>query len=82
MLIHSVAKALKARVRQILFMFFVSFSTPVVKDKFLPGCQISAPYNQFPYLPHTPATPFQNHVGLQVIIFCHFCSTYFHWELL
>ncbi|KAF4794732.1 Dual specificity protein kinase TTK [Turdus rufiventris] len=46
--------------------YMACFSTPVVKDKFLPGCQISAPYNQFPYLPHTPATPFQNHVGLQV----------------
>uniref|UniRef100_A0A8C3TYD9 Dual specificity protein kinase TTK n=1 Tax=Catharus ustulatus TaxID=91951 RepID=A0A8C3TYD9_CATUS len=59
----------KIQLMQILFMFFLSFSTPVVKDKFLPGCQISAPYSQFPYLPHTPATPFQNQVGLQVIIF-------------
>ncbi|XP_057225417.1 dual specificity protein kinase TTK [Malurus melanocephalus] len=41
--------------------------TPVVKDKFVPGCQISTPYSQFPYyLPHTPATPFQNRIGLQV----------------
>uniref|UniRef100_A0A803VTU6 Dual specificity protein kinase TTK n=1 Tax=Ficedula albicollis TaxID=59894 RepID=A0A803VTU6_FICAL len=47
--------------------YMACFSTPVVKDKFLPGCQISTPYSQFPYyLPHTPATPFQNQVGLQV----------------
>ncbi|XP_009863867.1 PREDICTED: dual specificity protein kinase TTK, partial [Apaloderma vittatum] len=43
------------------------FRTPVVKNSFLPGCQISTPYSQVPYfLPHTPATPFQNQVGLQV----------------
>ncbi|KGL95302.1 Dual specificity protein kinase TTK, partial [Charadrius vociferus] len=43
------------------------FRTPVVKNSFLPGCQISTPYSQLPYfLPHTPATPFQNQVGLQV----------------
>ncbi|XP_010001394.1 PREDICTED: dual specificity protein kinase TTK [Chaetura pelagica] len=43
------------------------FRTPVVKKNFLPGCQISTSYSQFPYfLPHTPATPFQNQVGLQV----------------
>ncbi|XP_072711445.1 dual specificity protein kinase TTK isoform X1 [Ciconia boyciana] len=43
------------------------FRTPVVKNNFLPGCQISTPYSQLPYfLPHTPATPFQNQVGLQV----------------
>ncbi|NXT60728.1 TTK kinase, partial [Chaetops frenatus] len=47
--------------------YMACFSTPVVKDKFLPGCQISTPYSQFPYyLSHTPATPFQNQVGLQV----------------
>lgn len=47
--------------------YMACFSTPVVKNKFLPGCQISTPYSQFPYyLPHTPATPFQNQVGLQV----------------
>ncbi|KAM4903632.1 dual specificity protein kinase TTK [Sylvia borin] len=47
--------------------YMACFSTPVVKDKFLPGCQISTPYSQLPfYLPHTPATPFQNQVGLQV----------------
>lgn len=47
--------------------YMACFSTPVIKDKFLPGCQISTPYSQFPYyLPHTPATPFQNQVGLQV----------------
>ncbi|NWS32640.1 TTK kinase, partial [Polioptila caerulea] len=47
--------------------YMACFRTPVVKDKFLPGCQISTPYSQFPYyLPHTPATPFQNQVGLQV----------------
>ncbi|XP_054135971.1 dual specificity protein kinase TTK [Melozone crissalis] len=47
--------------------YMACFSTPVVKDKFLPGCQLSTPYSQFPYyLPHTPATPFQNQVGLQV----------------
>ncbi|XP_015478674.1 dual specificity protein kinase TTK isoform X1 [Parus major] len=47
--------------------YMACFSTPVVKDRFLPGCQISTPYSQFPYyLPHTPATPFQNQVGLQV----------------
>ncbi|XP_009092407.3 dual specificity protein kinase TTK [Serinus canaria] len=47
--------------------YMACFSTPVVKDKFLPGCQISTPYSQFPYyLPHTPATPFQNQIGLQV----------------
>uniref|UniRef100_A0A8C0ECZ0 Dual specificity protein kinase TTK n=1 Tax=Bubo bubo TaxID=30461 RepID=A0A8C0ECZ0_BUBBB len=39
------------------------FRTPVVKNNFLPGCQISTPYSQLPYfLPHTPATPFQNQV--------------------
>ncbi|KFW12644.1 Dual specificity protein kinase TTK, partial [Eurypyga helias] len=43
------------------------FRTPVVKNNFLPGSQISTPYSQLPYfLPHTPATPFQNQVGLQV----------------
>ncbi|KFP93589.1 Dual specificity protein kinase TTK, partial [Haliaeetus albicilla] len=43
------------------------FRTPVVKNNFLPGCQISTPYSQLPYfLPHTPATPFQNQAGLQV----------------
>ncbi|XP_010143589.1 PREDICTED: dual specificity protein kinase TTK, partial [Buceros rhinoceros silvestris] len=43
------------------------FRTPVVKNNSLPGCQISTPYSQLPYfLPHTPATPFQNQVGLQV----------------
>uniref|UniRef100_A0A6G1R823 Dual specificity protein kinase TTK n=1 Tax=Hypotaenidia okinawae TaxID=2861861 RepID=A0A6G1R823_9GRUI len=43
------------------------FRTPVVKNNVLPGCQISTPYSQLPYfLPHTPATPFQNQVGLQV----------------
>ncbi|KAM6126720.1 dual specificity protein kinase TTK [Pterocles gutturalis] len=43
------------------------FRTPVVKNNFLPGYQISTPYNQLPFfLPHTPATPFQNQVGLQV----------------
>uniref|UniRef100_A0A8D2NCI1 TTK protein kinase n=1 Tax=Zonotrichia albicollis TaxID=44394 RepID=A0A8D2NCI1_ZONAL len=47
--------------------YMACFSTPVVKDKFLPGCQLSTPYSQFPYyLPHTPATPFQNQIGLQV----------------
>ncbi|KFP84374.1 Dual specificity protein kinase TTK, partial [Acanthisitta chloris] len=47
--------------------YMACFSTPVVKDRFLPGCQMSTPYSQFPYyLPHTPATPFQNQVGLQV----------------
>ncbi|KAM6324257.1 dual specificity protein kinase TTK [Aegotheles albertisi] len=44
------------------------FRTPVVKNNFLPGCQISTPYGQLPYfLPHTPATPFQNQAGLQVL---------------
>ncbi|KAM6280702.1 dual specificity protein kinase TTK [Porphyrio hochstetteri] len=43
------------------------FRTPVVKNNVLPGSQISTPYSQLPYfLPHTPATPFQNQVGLQV----------------
>ncbi|XP_075270577.1 dual specificity protein kinase TTK [Opisthocomus hoazin] len=43
------------------------FRTPVVKDNFLPGCQISTPYSQIPhFLPHTPAAPFQNQIGLQV----------------
>ncbi|KFP28761.1 Dual specificity protein kinase TTK, partial [Colius striatus] len=43
------------------------FRTPVVKNNFLPGSQISTPYNQLPYfLPHTPATSFQTPVGLQV----------------
>ncbi|XP_065691492.2 dual specificity protein kinase TTK isoform X3 [Patagioenas fasciata] len=43
------------------------FRTPLVKNNFLPGCQISTPYSQLPYiLPHTPATPFQNPGGLQV----------------
>ncbi|KFP52351.1 Dual specificity protein kinase TTK, partial [Cathartes aura] len=43
------------------------FRTPVVKNNFLPGYQISTPYSQLPYfLPHTPATPFQNQVSLQV----------------
>ncbi|XP_021397270.1 dual specificity protein kinase TTK [Lonchura striata] len=47
--------------------YVARFSTPVIKDNFVPGCQISTPYSQFPYyLPHTPATPFQNQVGLQV----------------
>ncbi|NXQ17352.1 TTK kinase, partial [Peucedramus taeniatus] len=47
--------------------YMACFNTPVIKNKFLPGCQISTPYSQFPYyLPHTPATPFQNQVGLQV----------------
>ncbi|NWV56077.1 TTK kinase, partial [Daphoenositta chrysoptera] len=47
--------------------YMACFNTPVVKDKLLPGCQISTPYSQLPYyLPHTPATPFQNQVGLQV----------------
>ncbi|XP_041872911.1 dual specificity protein kinase TTK isoform X1 [Corvus kubaryi] len=47
--------------------YMACFNTPVVKDKLLPGCQISTPYSQFPYyLPHTPATPFQNQIGLQV----------------
>ncbi|XP_069707425.1 dual specificity protein kinase TTK [Phaenicophaeus curvirostris] len=47
--------------------FMECFRTPVVKNNFLPGCQISTPYSQLPYfLPHTPATPFQNQVGLQV----------------
>ncbi|KFV73306.1 Dual specificity protein kinase TTK, partial [Dryobates pubescens] len=42
------------------------FRTPVVKNKFLPG-QMSASYSQLPYfLPHTPATGFQNPAGLQV----------------
>ncbi|KFQ28622.1 Dual specificity protein kinase TTK, partial [Merops nubicus] len=43
------------------------FRTPVVKNNFLPGCQISTPYSQLPsFLPHTPATPFQNQAGFQV----------------
>ncbi|XP_071597589.1 dual specificity protein kinase TTK [Heliangelus exortis] len=43
------------------------FRTPVVKNNFLPGCQMSTPYSQLPYfVPRTPATPFQNQVGLQV----------------
>ncbi|XP_025945260.1 dual specificity protein kinase TTK isoform X1 [Apteryx rowi] len=43
------------------------FRTPVVKNDFPPGSQISTPYSQLPYfLPHTPATPFQNQIGLQV----------------
>ncbi|XP_062427039.1 dual specificity protein kinase TTK [Rhea pennata] len=42
------------------------FRTPVVKNAFPPGCQISTPYSQLPYfLPHTPATPFQNQIGSQ-----------------
>ncbi|KAI6071401.1 Dual specificity protein kinase TTK [Aix galericulata] len=40
--------------------------TPVIKN-FSPGYQISTPYSQLPYfLPHTPATTFQNQMGLQV----------------
>ncbi|XP_027552511.1 dual specificity protein kinase TTK isoform X2 [Neopelma chrysocephalum] len=47
--------------------YMACFSTPVVKNNFLPGSQISTPYSQFPYyLPHTPSTPFQNQAGLQV----------------
>ncbi|XP_029818719.1 dual specificity protein kinase TTK [Manacus vitellinus] len=47
--------------------YMACFSTPVVKNNFLPGSQISTPYSQFPYyLPHTPSTPFQNQTGLQV----------------
>ncbi|KAM8810331.1 dual specificity protein kinase TTK [Eudromia elegans] len=43
------------------------FRTPVVKNNFPPGCQISTPFGQLPhFLPHTPATPFQNQIGLQV----------------
>lgn len=43
------------------------FRTPVVKNNFSPGYQISTPYSQLPYfLPHTPATTFQNQMGLQV----------------
>ncbi|XP_068793727.1 dual specificity protein kinase TTK isoform X1 [Struthio camelus] len=42
------------------------FRTPLVKNDFPPGCQISTPYSQLPYfLPHTPATPFQNQIALQ-----------------
>lgn len=70
---------------QILFIISFSFRTPVVKNNFLPGCQISTPYSQLPYfLPHTPATPFQNQAGLQVMILgclLPFFSTYFHWRL-
>uniref|UniRef100_A0A8C8BU15 Dual specificity protein kinase TTK n=2 Tax=Strigidae TaxID=30459 RepID=A0A8C8BU15_9STRI len=43
------------------------FRTPVVKNNFLPGCQISTPYSQLPYfLPHTPVTPFQNQVSSSI----------------
>ncbi|KFQ41030.1 Dual specificity protein kinase TTK, partial [Mesitornis unicolor] len=43
------------------------FRTPIVKDDFPPRGQISTPYSQVPYfLPPTPATPFQNQVGLRV----------------
>ncbi|XP_010706001.1 dual specificity protein kinase TTK isoform X1 [Meleagris gallopavo] len=43
------------------------FRTPIVRNNFSPGYQISTPYNQLPYfLPHTPATTFQNQMGLQV----------------
>ncbi|KFP02047.1 Dual specificity protein kinase TTK, partial [Calypte anna] len=43
------------------------FRTPVAKNNFLPGCQMSTPYSQLPcFVPHTSATPFQNQVGLQV----------------
>ncbi|KGL73387.1 Dual specificity protein kinase TTK, partial [Tinamus guttatus] len=43
------------------------FRTPVVKNNFPPGCQISTPFGQLPhFLPHTPATPFQNQIGVQV----------------
>ncbi|XP_039235062.1 dual specificity protein kinase TTK [Pipra filicauda] len=47
--------------------YMACFSTPVVKNNFLPGTQISTPFSQFPfYVPHTPSTPFQNQAGLQV----------------
>ncbi|XP_035178415.1 dual specificity protein kinase TTK [Oxyura jamaicensis] len=43
------------------------FRTPVIKNNFSPGYQISTPYSQLPYfLSHTPATTFQNQMGLQV----------------
>ncbi|XP_015714513.1 dual specificity protein kinase TTK isoform X2 [Coturnix japonica] len=43
------------------------FRTPIVRNNFSPGYQISTPYSQLPYfLPHTPATAFQNQMGLQV----------------
>lgn len=43
------------------------FRTPIVRNNFSPGYQISTPYSQLPYfLPHTPATTFQNQMGLQV----------------
>uniref|UniRef100_A0A672TT42 Dual specificity protein kinase TTK n=1 Tax=Strigops habroptila TaxID=2489341 RepID=A0A672TT42_STRHB len=39
----------------------------IVKNNFLPGCQISTPYSQLPYfLPHTPATPFQNQIPTSI----------------
>ncbi|XP_075779893.1 dual specificity protein kinase TTK [Pelodiscus sinensis] len=47
--------------------YMACFRTPVIKNDFPPRCQVSTPYNQVPYFqPHTPATPFQSHVGLQV----------------
>ncbi|XP_048790827.1 dual specificity protein kinase TTK [Lagopus muta] len=43
------------------------FRTPIVRNNFSPGYQISTPYSQLPYfLPHTPAATFQNQMGLQV----------------
>ncbi|NXC37687.1 TTK kinase, partial [Penelope pileata] len=43
------------------------FRTPIVKNNFSPGYQISTPYSQLPYfVPHTPASTFQNQMGLQV----------------
>ncbi|XP_072188266.1 dual specificity protein kinase TTK [Excalfactoria chinensis] len=43
------------------------FRTPIVRNNFSPGYQISTPYSQLPYfLPHTPATTFQTQMGLQV----------------
>ncbi|XP_024050431.2 dual specificity protein kinase TTK [Terrapene carolina triunguis] len=47
--------------------YMACFRTPVVKNDFPPACQVSTPYNQVPYFqPHTPATPFQSQIDLQV----------------
>uniref|UniRef100_A0A8C3C5A5 Dual specificity protein kinase TTK n=1 Tax=Cairina moschata TaxID=8855 RepID=A0A8C3C5A5_CAIMO len=52
---------------QVLENFTSKSTTRFIKNNFSPGYQISTPYSQLPYfLPHTPATTFQNQMGLQV----------------
>uniref|UniRef100_A0A8C3LY96 Dual specificity protein kinase TTK n=1 Tax=Chrysolophus pictus TaxID=9089 RepID=A0A8C3LY96_CHRPC len=47
-----------------LTMISFSFRTPIVRNNFSPGYQISTPYSQLPcFLPPTPATTFQNQMA-------------------